>query len=92
MRAYRGAVSTTAVVLLSTWSAHAQSVAILGSDTLAATNTSYTTTQLSGLANSSNTVSWGGYTGVSLWSVLGGSDTTTTSGSTKFYGDVMMSP
>jgi len=68
----------------------AEPVVISGSDTLA--GTSYSTSEIATQATPINTITYGGYTGVTLWSFLGGSDTTTTSGGVKYYGAIATAP
>src|SRR5262245_11552031 len=71
--------------------AHAGSVVIGGSDLLA--GSSFTTAQIAAQANAGNTINSGGLTGISLWSFLGGSTTTTSTptagGITKTYGKIV---
>lgn len=49
---------------------------------------SYGSADLAGLANAGNTVTADGFKGISLWGLLGGSDTAVTNGVNTFYGAI----
>jgi hypothetical protein len=90
MKSLQAVLLATAVMTLFGVEGHAGSVILSGPDTLAG---SYTPAQIAAEATPSNTVSYGGLTGISLWGFLGGSDTTTmttnAAGTTKNYGDIV---
>jgi hypothetical protein len=89
MMSLRSVVLAAAVMVLFGANARAGSVALTGPD---GQDGSYSPAQLAGLANASDTVSNGVLTGISLWGLLGGSDTATSStnaaGTTKDYGQI----
>jgi hypothetical protein len=90
MKLLRTILLTAVMMPLLALEAGAGSVALTGPDNLDGT---YTPSQIAAEATSANTVSFGGLTGVTLWSFLGGSGTTTSttdsSGTTKNYGQIV---
>ena len=81
---------TGAIAVSLSFSAHAGSVTLTGPDTA---DGGFSPSQLQSLATPSDTVTYGGLTGISLWGLLGGSDTNVSTsvagGTQKTYGSIV---
>ncbi|HMK78243.1 MAG TPA: hypothetical protein VK438_01270 [Xanthobacteraceae bacterium] len=90
MKSLQAILLATVIVPLAASEAAAGSVVLTGPDNL---DGAYTPSQIAAEATGANTVNFGGLTGITLWSFLGGSDTTTSttnsSGTTKNYGQIV---
>lgn len=89
MSALRVAAWAAGIALVSCGGAGADSVTLSGPD---GNDGTYSVQSLQSMANAGDTVTSGGLTGISLWGLLGGADTTTSStnaaGTTKNYGQI----
>src|ERR1700733_6792023 len=83
MRILRFAFLTVGATITLGGAAHANSVTLTGPTTADGT---YSSSQLAALANTGDTVSYGGLTGISLWGLLGGANAS--SPTSPFYGAI----
>jgi len=77
------------IVPVFAFAVRADSVVLSGPDSL---DGSYSSSAIAAEATPSNTVSYNGLTGVSLWSFLGGSDATLNQNGVKYYGAIATTP